>query len=191
MNRTLSVLAAAFVVSVAIPAVAPAQESMAAEHKSIGLGFHNDQAPVGVRWWLAGQKLGIDLGLGYDRTPAPFTADEHLATFRFDVGVPIVLKSWSRFHFLFRPGLAYESQEVETTAPLGPFETAKNKDLMITGELEAEAFLLDNFSVSASHGIGYDSFDPAGPGDKENSFFTLGNNFTNVGFHVYLFGSDR
>lgn len=190
MNRSLSVLAVilvAFVVS--IPAVATAQD-MAAEHKSIGLGFHNDLAPVGVRWWLSGQKLGIDLGVGYDRTPAP-TAGEHLSTFRFDVGVPIVLKSWSRFHFLFRPGLAYESEQVDATVPLGNFETETNKDLMITGELEAEAFLLDNFSVSASHGIGYDSFDPAGPGDKETSFFTLGNNFTNVGFHVYLFGADR
>ncbi|HYJ33928.1 MAG TPA: hypothetical protein VE326_11985 [Candidatus Binatia bacterium] len=193
MNRSLSVLAVTlFALFTIAPSFAIAQDMPPAEHKSIALGFHNDLAPIGVRWWLAGQKVGVDLGLGYDREPSFIYSNEHLSTFRFDVGIPIVLKSWSRLHFLFRPGLAYESRQVETD-PLGiaPFDTDTNKDLLITGELEAEAFLLDNFSVSASHGIGYDSFDPAGGGDKENSFFTLGNNFTNVGFHVYLFGGER
>jgi hypothetical protein len=91
-------------------------------------------------------------------------------------------------HFMFRPGLLYQSSEVESTAPPTPFDTETSKNLRISGELEVEAFLLDNFSVSASHGIAFNSFDPAGPGDKLTSFSTIGNNFTNIGFHVYLFG---
>jgi hypothetical protein len=41
--------------------------------------------------------------------------------------------------------------------------------------------------VSASTGIAYESFDPAFGADKETFFTTLGNNFTEVGFHLYLF----
>ena len=52
-------------------------------------------------------------------------------------------------------------------------------------------FLVDNFRVSAAHGIGYRSFNPAGPGDSQTSFGSLGNNFTNIGFHVYFFGGGK
>src|SRR4029079_18545389 len=41
-----------------------------ARHRSIGLGFHNTDAPIGVRWWLSSQKVGIDLGLGYSSRTA-------------------------------------------------------------------------------------------------------------------------
>jgi hypothetical protein len=176
-----------------VPALAFAQDMPPAEHKSIGLGFHNDSAPIGVRWWFAGQKVGLDLGVGYDREAAttlgfPFP-DEHLSKFTINAGIPIVLKSWSKVHFMFRPGLSYATQQVpDTSATLANFSTANEKTLQITGELEAEVFLAENFSVSASHGIGYESFKPADGGKSETAFFTLGNNFTNIGFHVYLFG---
>jgi hypothetical protein len=58
----------------------------------------------------------------------------------------------------------------------------------LTAEIEAEVFIVDNFSVSASHGIGFFSVDPAGGGDSSTSFGTLGNNFSHIGFHVYFFG---
>lgn len=192
MNRSLSVLAVTlFAVLTIAPSFAIAQD-MPAEHKSIGLGFHESNAPIGVRWWMAGQKVGIDLGLGYDREAADGLGfpDEHLSRFTLNAGVPIVLKSWSRVHFMFRPGISYSSQqEPDTLATPSNFSTLNAKTLQITGELEAEVFLADNFSVSASHGIGYESFDPAYSDKKQNAFFTLGNNFTNIGFHVYLFGS--
>jgi hypothetical protein len=191
MYRPITVVAVTLLALLSIsPALAHADDlnMPPGEHRTIGLGFHNDDAPVGVRWWMSGQKIGIDLGLGYSRSPAFLYADEHLMSFALDVGVPIVMKSWSRVHFMFRPGLLYQSSEVEVTAPPTPFDTETSKNLRISGELEVEAFLLDNFSVSASHGIAFDSFDPAGPGDKLTSFSTIGNNFTNIGFHVYLFG---
>lgn len=192
MNRSLSILAVTLFALLTIPpALAQADDMPPAEHKSIGLGFHDSDAPIGVRWWTAGQKIGIDLGLGYDResaAPEGFP-DEHLSRFTLNAGIPIVLKSWSKVHFMFRPGVSYSTHQLpDTLATLANFSTLNEKTLQITGELEAEVFLADNFSVSASHGIGYESFDPAYSDKKENAFFTLGNNFTNIGFHVYLFG---
>lgn len=192
MNRSLSILAVTlFALLTILPAFALADDMPPAEHKSIGLGFHNSDAPIGVRWWTAGQKIGVDLGLGYDREAANSFGfpDEHLSRFTLNAGIPIVLKSWSKVHFMFRPGISYSTQQLpDTLATLANFSTLNEKTLQITGELEAEVFLADNFSVSASHGIGYESFDPAYSDKKENAFFTLGNNFTNIGFHVYLFG---
>jgi len=91
-----------------------------------------------------------------------------------------------RLDVMLRPGILYQSEQVEATAPPTAFDTESQKTLDITGELEVEAFLLSNFSVSASTGIAYESFDPGFGGDKENAFHTIGGNFTNVGFHVYL-----
>jgi hypothetical protein len=195
MNRSLSVLAVTLFALLTIPpSFAAADDMPAAEHKSVGLGFHDDLAPIGVRYWLSGQKIGIDVGVGYDRESAASSGfpDEHLSRFTVNAGVPIVVKSWSRVHFMFRPGVSYTTQQApDTLATLANFSTLKAKTLQITGELEAEVFLADNFSVSASHGVGYESFDPAYSDKKENAFFTLGNNFTNIGFHVYLFGAAR
>ena len=194
MYRTITAVAVSLVALFSLlPAVASAQDMPAGEHKTIGLGFHDVEAPVGVRWWLAGQKVGIDLGLGYatDSESAQLEGypDESTSSWAISVGVPIVLKSWSRVHFLFRPGLFYETEEFVTSTFPAPFETADVKTMRITGELEAEVFLMENMSVSASHGIGYQSIDVEGVDDKITSFSTLGNNFTEIGFHVYLFGS--
>ena len=167
-------------------APARADDPSPAEHKGVGVGFHNIEAPLGVRWWLASQKVGVDLGLGFHSTPSAIFADEHLKSWGIAAGVPIVLKSWPRVHFLFRPGILWQSQEVETTAPPAAFNTDTEKTLEVIAELEGEAFLLDNFSVSASEGIAYKHFDPIA-GDSESSFGTVGGDFAHVGFHVYLF----
>jgi hypothetical protein len=158
------------------------------EHKKGGIGFHNSSAPLGVRWWLASEKLALDLGIGFHSDKA-FSSypDEKVTGWALDVGVPIVLKSWDRVHVLFRPGVLYESQQVVVTSPPTAFDTDDEKTLNVSGEIEVEAFLLKNFSVSASHGIAYQSIDPPGSGDKITSFSTIGNQFTNIGFHVYLF----
>jgi hypothetical protein len=158
------------------------------EHKRGGLGFHNTEAPVGVRWWLSGEKVGIDLGLGFESTPSDIFDDENLMSWGLDVGVPFVLHSWERMHVLFRPGLLYQSQEVESTAPPEAFDTENLTTLNLAAEIEAEVFLADNVSVSASHGLRWRSINPPGSGDNLTSFGTIGRNFTNVGFHVYFMG---
>lgn len=193
MNRTLSVLAVTLFALLTIsPALALADEMSPAEHKSIGLGFHDLDAPVGVRWWLAGQKVGIDLGVGFSSESATLEGypDDNTSSLAFSAGIPIVVKSWERVHVLFRPGFFYHKEEfvVSDATLLEPFATEDLKTMRISAELEAEVFLMNNLSVSASHGIAYESVDFGGP-DKQTGFGTLGNNFTDIGFHMYLFGT--
>lgn len=193
MNRLISAVAATLVTLLGLlPAMASAQSDMAAEHAAGGIGFHNTIAPLGGRWWLAGQKVALDLGFGYESSPAPNHTDEKLSAWAIDVGVPLVWKSWSRAHVIFRPGLLYTSQQFETSAgPPVAFDTGDQTSMSITGEIEAEIFLVDNVSISASEGIGFESINPVGPGDSITSFSTLGNNFTELGFHVYFLGGNK
>ena len=184
MKKLLIAAAATLLTSLAVtPAVHAAPPD--AEHGSIGLGFHQTAAPIGVRWWLSGQKVGIDLGVGFGNEQA--TPDEKVSHWALDAGVPFVIHSWDRAHVILRPGLLYESQEVVVSTV--PFDTENATTLSILGEIEAEIFIVDNVSVSASHGIAFSSFNPAGPGDTQTTFSTFGNNFTEVGFHVYFLGS--
>jgi hypothetical protein len=194
MNRLIAALAVAVVAVLGVlPVAALAQTEMPlGEHPNGSLGFHTTEAPLGIRWWFPGQKVALDAGIGFGSRPAPSTyPNEKLTNWALDIGVPIVAKSWSKVHLLIRPGVLYTSQQVLASSPPAPFDTNDETSLSVLGELEAEAFLADNFSVSASHGIRYTSFDPAGAGDNVTTFSTIGNNFTNVGFHVYFFGGSR
>lgn len=182
-----SIIVCMLAVACVLPLSAGAQTDGVPAHKNGSIGFHNVNAPLGVRWWFAGQKVGLDAGVGFQQTPAS-SYDEHLFEWAIEIGVPIVVQNWSRVHLLFRPGLFYESQEFQMTSPPDPFATDERTTLAVTAEMEAEVFLAENFSVSASHGIGFSSVDPAGGGDSDTSFGTLGNNFTRIGFHVYFFG---
>jgi hypothetical protein len=147
------------------------------------LGFHDLDAPIGIRWWL-GDKLGFDAGLGFGSNEI---ADESFSFYAIDLGLPVMLKQWDRVHFMVRPGIVYRSQEVDI---LGGPGVDKDNDTFLTiqGELEAEVFLADNFSVSAAHGLAIVNTDPA-VGDSSTDYGTTGANFTNIGFHVYLFGA--
>ncbi len=184
-----SITAAATILAVLFFTAPPARADMAAgEHSNGSLGFHNSDAPIGMRWWFAGQKVGLDLGLGLRSAPAPSYSDESLTGYAFEVGVPMVMKSWNRAHLLFRPGILYDSQQFEADSPPDAFDTVNGTRFALTAEFEAEMFLVDNVSVSASHGIGFSSIDPPGGGSSITSLSTFGNNFTNIGFHVYFFG---
>jgi len=187
MSGRISAVAAVLLALFCVTSTPARADEEHATHKKGSIGFHNTSAPVGVRWWLANQKVGIDLGLGFHSTPSSLYAKKKLTGLAINVGVPIVVQSWSRAHVLFRPGFSYATQQVEAFAPPTPFSTEKEKTLTITGEIEGEAFILENFSVSASTGIAYESFDPGFGADKENTFATIGQNFTTVGFHIYLF----
>jgi len=199
MKRLMLMLAMVLAVlaSTAFTSTAHAQHDGGPEHFNGGLGFHSIEAPIGMRWWLAGQKVGIDLGLGFGSRPASGDGypDENLTNFAVEAGVPIVMKSWDRVHLMFRPGVLYQSEAYTisdaTPPPAEPFETENATRMTIVAEIEGEVFLADNMSVSASHGLGFTSVDPGGTASSETSFSTFGNNFTNVGFHVYFFGGGR
>jgi hypothetical protein len=171
----------------ALPALVLADTEELPAHYNGALGFHNVNAPLGGRWWFAGQKVGMDFGLGFQSTPAP-SYDEKLTGWTVEVGVPIVLKNWDKVHLLFRPGFQYESQEQQVTSPPDAFGSDDETTFSVTAEIEAEIFIVHNFSVSASQGIGFFSVSPAGGGDSVTSLGTLGNNFSHIGFHIYFFG---
>jgi len=158
----------------------------AQDHMKGGLGFHNIEAPLGVRWWLGSGKFGIDAGIGLGSTH-DVAFDEDLSHWALDLGVPISLKRWDRVDFIFRPGILYTSQEVPTPPP--PDNTDNTTVLTVQAELEAEVFLADNVSFSASQGLGISSINFAG-GGSASEWTTTGANFTNIGFHVYLFGGE-
>src|SRR5881296_2673421 len=65
MYRRILVVAAALLSLYCMGSPTLAYSGPAAEHPSVGVGFHDTAAPLGVRWWLASQKVGIDLGLGF------------------------------------------------------------------------------------------------------------------------------
>lgn len=157
-------------------------------HKNVALGFHHSVAPIGVRWWFSGQKVGLDLGIGFSSTPAATDPDESVKGLGLDVGVPFVAHSWERVHLLLRPGILYQSQEIGSGSGL-TFDTRSATTLSVLGEIEAEVYLTNNVSFSASHGIAFSSFDADLPGvDSQTSFGTFGNNFTEIGFHIYFLG---
>lgn len=192
MKRLFLVTACSFALAaVATVAFAAPPDAM---HASGGVGFHDSSAPLGVRWWLASQKVGIDVGLGLSSTPSSIDPKEKEMGWALDLGVPFVMHSWEGAHVLFRPGVLYKSEEVGFDADPGAgfqFDTEKQTNLAVQAELEAEVFLRDNVSVSASHGIAFETFDPGFGADSQSSFRTLGNNFTNIGFHVYFLGGGK
>ena len=189
MKRTLLLVIMAVLICWFLPEPAGAQVGDQPEHANGSIGFHSISAPLGARWWFTGQKVGVDLGLGFASNPAP-SYDERLSDWTLEVGVPIVVKNWDRVHLLFRPGLLYTSEEQQMTSPPDPFATDERTTFTVAAEIETEIFIVRNVSVSASQGIGFSSVSPAGGGDSDTSWGTLGNNFTNIGFHVYFFGGD-
>jgi hypothetical protein len=177
MKRLIGVVAAIFVVCAAN---ASAQE--VPHHHYGALGFHNIDAPLGVRWWLTGQKIALDAGLGFGSDEI---GDESFSHWTLDVGLPVLLRSWDKVHFIVRPGIAYNSQEVDVEPGPG-IEKDNDTQLVVSGELEAEVFLAEDFSVSAAHGFAIVNNNPA-VGSSTTDWGTTGSNFTHIGFHVYLF----
>ena len=174
-----------------LPATSRADDpEMRAHHPNGAVGFRDSDAPLGVRWWLGEQRVGIDLGLGLGSDPSlQGYADTHVSHWALDVGVPVVVQSWPRVHLIARPGILYRSQQVETSTFPAP-RTTDNATLMsISGEFEAEVFLVDRVSISGSEGIAFNSFNPPGPGSSISSWSTTGRNFTTLGFHVYFLGN--
>jgi hypothetical protein len=156
----------------------------APQHAKGALGFHNVEAPLGIRWWM-NDKVALDVGLGVG-SEENAGLDESLSHWAIDVGVPIRLQSFDKLHFILRPGLLYQSQEdVIDAGP--PVEKDNDTFMTIGAEFEAEYFFTDRFSVSAAHGFAIMNRDPA-VGESTSDWGTTGANFTNIGFHVYVFG---
>ncbi len=189
MKGNRLILAASAVITLSLCGAALTAEG--ATHKTFGPGFHSVEAPVGFRYWISDQKFALDLGLGFNSVPAGIDPNEKEKSYAFEVGVPIVCHSWDRAHALIRPGILYQSQQIGFDVDPGTSGVQYDTDNETTFDLllegEAEVFLVDNVSVSAAHGLRFRRFTPAFGADGESSFGTRGNNFTTIGFHIYLF----
>jgi len=137
----------------------------------MGLGFVSTDAPVGLRYWV-NEKVGIDAGIGFSSVDM---GDETATTFVLNGGVPFIFNAMAdRVNFLIRPGIQFTSYEGGTGIDL-------------TGALEFEVFVTDDFSVSAAHGIAIDMTNPDDENlDSTTDFGLFGNNWTSFGFHYYL-----
>lgn len=147
------------------------------------LGFHSVNAPLGVRSWF-NEKVAGDFGFGYTDTKSetgPGTVEDTGS--RIEIGVPIRVMTLEKAHFIVRPGYEWFNDVHKVTGAADVTTTG----YVLSGELELEYFMTDRVSLSASHGIAYTSSeDDDTPKTKDTTFQTLGNNFTNIGFHVYL-----
>ncbi len=162
-----------------------------------GLGFRTGTSPfaaipiapvqtsptIGGRHWFNDQ-VGVDFGVGYNQfkiEPSP----ETWTGFAFDVGVPITLKRVNdKVNLIFRPGFQWSSlEDDDSTFP----PAIKYTTLGVSGELEVEWMIADHLTVSASHGLAYHKLEDDGtPKTTFTSIGTVGSNFTQLGFHVYL-----
>lgn len=138
----------------------------------IALGFHSTTAPLGIRASL-GEYYAVDLGVGF----LARNGEKNDAT-AFDIGLPLTVKEFDRLHVLLRPGVLFENFE-------GRLGTTRVRTL--SAEVEGEAFLFPQLSVSAALGVARQTVDPAGAGNNETAWVSTGGEFTNVGFHLYLF----
>lgn len=149
---------------------------------------------VGVRQWLT-EKVGFDAAIGFSSLESeqnnPSLKLDKGTGFVFDIGMPVVLKKMDKVNFIVRPGLTYgTATATDKTLASAPneFET---KLMSFSGEFEVEFMLTDNLSISAAHGISYSSVKVSDNSSPSNEielkgFETTGNNFTQLGFHVYL-----
>ncbi len=148
-----------------------------------GLGFHTTDAPIGVRHWFT-DKIGGDLGVGYITSKEEIGATENKsATSSAEIGLPVRVAKYDKVHLLLRPGIEFSSRK--DTPPTGPSVTTTAFD--VTGEVEVEYWLTEKLSISASEGVLFSSSsDDQTPKTKDSGFQTTGNDFTTLGFHIYL-----
>lgn len=147
---------------------------------------------IGIRHWFTSQ-MGGDLAVGFSTVSVENngTKTDEGSGFAFDAGLPISMKSWDKVNVIFRPGVEFESAKLTDKTTSAPGNEIKATIFAVSGELEVEYMIADKLSISAAHGIAYSNTkleDNSSPANelKVNGFNTIGNNFTTLGFHVYL-----
>ena len=147
---------------------------------------------IGIRHWFT-PTMGVDLAVGFASVSVENngTKTDEGSAFAFDAGLPISMKSWDKVNVIFRPGVEFESAKLTDKTTSAPGNEIKATIFAVSGELEVEYMIADKLSISAAHGIAYSNTkleDNSSPANelKVNGFNTIGNNFTTLGFHVYL-----
>jgi hypothetical protein len=139
---------------------------------------------IGIRQWF-NTVLGFDLAVGaYQAEIKPLP--EKFTGYTIDAGVPIAVKRpGEKVTLIIRPGFQWgQIEDVDETPP----PITIDWDIYgATLELEAEWMVADKLSISASYGGGYFKLRDNGDPETTRTFVgTLGTNFTELGFHLYL-----
>ena len=144
--------------------------------KRFGLGFVSTSSPIGFRYWLS-DKIGLDVGVGIS---VDDDGGDSFTDWSVSGGLPInLITVGDRVNFHLLPWVQY------TNLDFGD-ETGSQFDIVVA--LEAEVFVTNDLSVSASHGVDFQMFSPPGDADSETDITTFGANVTEFGFHYYLPG---
>lgn len=154
----------------------------------LGTGVSTTSPTFGVRQWFS-DKVGVDVNVGWSSVKdEPSSGDvETFSGWAAEIGIPISLKSWDKVNFLFRPGISFGSLNDKFEPVGGPTSESKLTLTGFTGELEVEYMLAEKVSISAAQGIGWATMkDDQSPENKFSHLGLTGNNFTQLGFHVYL-----
>jgi hypothetical protein len=139
---------------------------------------------IGVRQWF-NSVLGFDLAVGAYQAEI-YPLPEKFTGYTIDVGVPLAVKRPSeKVTLILRPGFQWgQIEDVDETPP--PI-TIGWDTYGVTLELEAEWMVADKLSLSAAYGAGYFKLHDNGSPETSRTYVgTLGTNFTELGFHVYL-----
>jgi hypothetical protein len=175
----------------------------AADENSGGIGFHVGSSPfagipvspgptamptLGIRQWFS-KVAGIDVGFGFNVFESiQGTQQETWTGFVIDAGLPLVAREWQRVNLIFRPGVQLgRLRDEDKTVP--PPLVTNWRFSGVSAELEVEWMLADRVSLSASQGLSWRTLKSdadTAPEQKFTSFGTTGSNFTELGFHVYL-----
>jgi hypothetical protein len=149
---------------------------------------------IGIRHWFS-EQAGVDLAVGFSSLSAeggtPSTKADEGTGFVFDAGIPWTVRKLDKVNFIFRPGVTFGTATAKDKLATLPPNKLTSTLLSVSGELEVEWMVTDKVSISAAHGIAYRSIELKDNATPENKvkvtgFDTTGSNFTQLGFHVYL-----
>jgi len=149
---------------------------------------------LGIRHWFS-EKAGVDLAVGFTtlslESGPPTTKTDEGTGFVFDAGIPWAVKKWEKVSFIFRPGVTYGTAEAKDKLSAAAPNKFTTSLLSVSGELEVEWMVTDKVSISAAHGVAYGDIEIKANTSPESKtkltgWDTTGNNFTTLGFHVYL-----
>lgn len=173
----LGLVALVAVLSVAAPV-------MAAGEMKIGLGYFRPEAPIGARVWV-NPKIAIDFGFGFEsKEYGQGDKSETKTSFSIDAGVPFVLAGDETTKFFLRPGILYLS---DPNYDIAGEEWVTASTIGISANLGVEHFFSKWFSLEASHGFVFATYDPGTEGsDSSTTIYSEALGISSIGFHFYF-----
>jgi hypothetical protein len=169
MSKNFLLIALLFALVVPLPGAAKEME------KRFAIGYHNSEAPLGIRYWFA-PKVAFDIGAGFESEDRE---DHRAESYWIGAGFPIVLHQSERVNFIMRPGMIIGREG-------DGHETWMTTTFM--GGPGAEVFIGDHFSLEGFTGIAIEieEIPEAYGGGTLTDIKSFSGNLTQFGFHYYF-----